>query len=117
MKLGDYITYHAVLHRVWNSTTDLFTWEPLSLHHPDRGVIVGLRTLQTGIVKVKFETDDWTGRTYLSRIWHRKGSIPAVLVAFDMYRNPVYVPPSAIWYCPPDVVSRLMRRRLTAGAA
>lgn len=116
MKLGDHITYHAVLHRVGDLETDLITWEPLQLDRPARGVIVGTRTLQAGIVKIESETDEWTGRTYSSRIWQRKGSIPAVLVAFDMRLNPVYVPPDAIWYAPCDVVSRLIRKRLAAGA-
>lgn len=113
MRLGDRIIYSAELLRVWREPGDLVTWEPVTVS-PRPGVIVGTRTLSTGRTERDSEFDDWSGRSYTVRTWRRLGSVAAVLVAYDMRRSPIYVPPSAIWYCPSTIVERLMRPRLLA---
>lgn len=114
MKLGDSITYSAVLRRTWVGPRDIATWLPRAIA-PTRGVIVGTRTLAIGRTRQDGEFDEWSGRSYTIRVWERLGSVRAVLVAYDMVRAPVYVPLDAVWYCPPEIVERLMRPRLTSG--
>lgn len=58
-------------------------WERISWNGPKTGIVVGLRTLQNG------ETH-W-GSYDEPPTWHAESTLPAVLVAEDLRRKPVYV--------------------------
>lgn len=48
VRLGDRITYSAVLQRVWEEEpSDLTTWRPVSIA-PRSGVVVGRRNVERG---------------------------------------------------------------------
>lgn len=58
-------------------------WNPKSIK-PTEGIIIGKRRLQKGFREY---IDEYVGWQFITM-----GYIPAILVAVDMNRNPIYIP-------------------------
>lgn len=78
--LGQVVRFTKVLER---QTCGSRRWWKENSTEETSGIVIGLRTLQTGYIENDGEYGSY---------WYGRGDTPCVLVAVDIYKNPVRVP-------------------------
>lgn len=98
LKLGDRVVASQTLNRVkelgseWGAK---YRWE--TVEETIDGIIVGIRHLNNGETTRVYESAVWGLSTEYSYMeWKTTGTVPAALIAYNLYRRPKLVPLGAI---------------------